>query len=437
MLYAGLILNAVFLESVASSYTLAGNLTRLSILSLVYGAFLGLAIFYVPARLSAHNSARIEDALQFCVGPQGSWIFGKIIFPAWIFAWFSYNTMVALSCMDASLFHKDWSQPNFVRRAFVGLIWLILIAPAAKEPFAKLAKFSIFTTKVSITVIFGLALSSRAWVFETMAGYADSKWEAAMPLETQVLLWAAPPLLFAGRLTQHPKITKQAILSIVAIGIMIPVLFAVLSGILTMAGAEGISGIHPVKIPSYLNYAYKRPGQGGWVKLLVMVFTFVAATRFAANLGVSLVTRRPRLWVAAALTIIVVTLVNALSFMGGGYGDLIMRGWQYTSAPFAPLAGVICAAYVKTRNRALVFSPTHQQLAFLAWIAGCAITFAPTWSEQYPDAAGVRPAWIIAGWFVSFTATWLLTLAISQGRVLERISPTRAVSNPDSDAPIS
>jgi hypothetical protein len=425
MLYAGIILNAALLQSVGNSVALVGKLTRLSTVLVAYGAFLGAAIFYVPARLSAHNGPPIEDSLRSCIGSQGAWLFGKIVLPLWISAWFCYNTALALGCMDASLFHKDWSPPSLLRRAFIGLVWLILIAPAAKEPLPKLARFSMFTTKVSIAVILGLALSSRAWVSETIADYANSKWESAMPLEPLVLLWVAPPLLLAGRLTHDLKISKHATLSIIAIGIVIPVLFAVLSAILTIAGAEGISGMHPMKLPSYLMYAYKRPDQMGWVKVLLMTFTLLAATRFAANLGVSVITRRPRLWIAAAFT----TGIIALTWFVKGYW--IMRAWEYTAVPFVPLAGVLCAAYLKARGHAFVFSLAHQRLALLAWVTGCVITFVPTWSERYPDAAGLRPAWVILGWFVSFAATWLLTRTASHGRIGERISPATGAPNPD------
>jgi len=400
MLYAGLMLNAAVLESVGFSYALIGNLTRLCIVLLAYGAFLGFAIFYLPARLGADDGPRIEDLLRSCIGSWGAWLFAKILFPIWIFAWFCYNTAYATRCLDVAIFHAGWSEPGIARRAFIGLIWLILIAPAAMQPFPKLAKFSVFTTKVSVALIFGLALSGRAF-FQTIASYPDTPWKSALPLEANVLLWMAPPLFFAGRITRDLKVSHRTLLSIIAFGITLPVLFTVLSGMLTLTGAEGIGQMHPMKFPSYLRYADFRQNQLGWVKILLLTFTFLAATRFAASLGVSILPRRSKAWILA-------TIALAIFIVMEGQGNWMIPGvWEYAAVPFIPLAGVLCAAYLRTRGRPFAFSLAHRCAALLACVAGCVVAFVPAWSEPYGDPVGIKPAWVSLSWLVAFTFAWL------------------------------
>jgi hypothetical protein len=406
-LYAGLTLNLIVLESVGFSYHLVGNLPRLSLVLLAYGIFLGAAVFYVPARLSSNNGPPLEDILRSCLGGRAAWFSVKIIFPAWIFAWFFYNTAYACRLLEVSIFHRTWFQPSFSRQLFVGLLWLFLIAPAAKAPLPTLARFTVFTTKVSAILILGLALSSRDWIPNGIEEYKAEGWAFAMPLEVNLLLWTAPPLMFAGRLTGSLRLSKRAFLAITAGGIIIPVLFVALSAVLTMAGAEGVIGGWLRKLPSYFRYVYSRPHDIGWVKVLLMTFTLLAATRFAANLGVSVITRRPRLWIAALQTLAVIAATWILD-LGSRPLNLyaMIRAWQYTALPFVPLAGVLCAAYLNTRGGEFVFTPAQQKLSILAWLAGCVVTILPTRPDYYSDGSGVRPMWVMFGWAVSLGAAW-------------------------------
>jgi len=106
----------------------------------------------------------------------------------------------------------------------------------------------------------------------------------------------------------------------------------------------------------------------GWVKLWVVAVTMLAAGRFCVSCARESLGRWRRRW-------IVYLLIGAIMYL------TFELHWALAAAPFLPLAGVICAAYLACRE--FIFGRAEQALAVLVWLAQCGVS----WETYLADAA--------------------------------------------------
>jgi hypothetical protein len=210
------------------------------------------------------------------------------------------------------------------------------------------------------------------------------------------LFWVLPPLLLSDQLVGANRGDRRALTKFMVAGIAVPLVFTIVAAILTMAGAAELS-IRNQKVPDYVIYAYSRPRQLGWVKVLMLTFTLLTASRYAANVTARILGRGRGL--AAGIAAPTLLLAVSLGFSNDTWNYL---AWQYAAIPFAPLAGVLCGVYATTRIPQRTLDSRDRHLALLAWVLGCAATGIPMW----PAGWGSASAWMVFGWAVSFAATY-------------------------------
>jgi hypothetical protein len=405
MLYAGLFLNAGLLEYVGSFYPLAGRLWWLLLILLAYGAFLGWGVFYVPARYALVHGEDAEGLVAACLGRPFAYFFKYAMLPLWLASWFAFNSLIAAQIITATLIECESEYPSPVKLS-VALILIGLTVPAAAASASKLARASVFTTKLSFVVIVGLVLLSRRGLPDTMQEFANQSISAALPFDTQILLWAAPALLLAGRFTRELQMRGPGLHWLTVGAVVLPLAFAAAAGVVTVAGLAGGAGSN-----NYFQAAAARPGPLSWVNLLWLGFTVLGAARFAAHAGVQLLPVRWRGFIAAEA---VSALLIWISFLLWGPRWYEVKALQYCAIPFVPLAGVLCAAALASRGRRIDLTTMAKGFALFAWITGCVVTCLPRpsgcllyGSETWIPPEYCRVAWVVPGWVVSFGLIWL------------------------------
>lgn len=399
MFFGGLIVNAGLLEIICTNYDLLARPWLLLPTLLVYVGFLCLAVLYVPSRCGGW-----EQAVERCIGARAAWVMRRVIVPAWAFAWFAYLTLTALYCLDLVLYHYGKAPrgaQSIPQTLPLALARLVMIAPAASASLPALARWSVFLTKVSFAGAFGLALSTAEYVPDVIVRLQSYEFEPRSFLEVQLLLWVVPPLLLSSSLVSEHGSDRRALFKIMIVGIAVPMLFATLAALSTVAGTSELGNLYR-KYPGYIRYAYGRPERIGWVKVLLLTFTLLTAARFAAHLWVRYCVREPTIRAAIAVTAVMLLTTFGFQEITWSY-----CAWQYAAMPFAPLTGVLCGAYVVS-GADLTLDSQGQRWLLLAWIAGCVTTSIPRWSAEYPDYAGIWPAWVLLGWLVSFGAAYLI-----------------------------
>ena len=435
MLYAGLVVNAGLLEYVGMDYNLAAHPVRLSLTLLLYVFFLCVGVFYIPVRLGNLNGSSFEHVVKWCVGDKAAWVFQRFIVPVWAIAWFAYVSFFAMLCMELAFFYRDSSQPGpgIARNILIAVVWFALIAPAAGAPLPQLARSSVFVAKVSFAVVLGLAVSSAKYVPNTVAWINYEVPAPMLPLESHLLFWAVAPVLLAGHFVHGYGSNRRAMTKVMIVGIAIPLAFAAFAAVSTTAVDAGVD-MRFRWMPVYSSAVSSITHQLGWVKVLLLTFTLLTAARYAASLSVGSLCRERSLGAGAVITAILL----AASF-GMRAIDWRNYAWQYAAIPFAPLAGVLCGAFAVTRAPGFALDSRDQHLSVLAWIAGCITTCIPTWWTGYPAYSGMKPAWVLLGWTVSFTATYLAhTIRRHSANSLNRRSPEVVKARLDTtDAPRS
>lgn len=401
-LLAGVFLNAALLNYVGTLYPLAGNLLLLALTLAIYAAFLGWGVCYYPLKLGAKHGGGLDAAISAALGETVAWLVRRILIPLWASAWFLYLASHAIWMLSWVLLprvsphdvaHIEWRAP-------MAAIWLVLVAPAASGSLARLARSSVFVVKVSCVLILGLALSTARYVPESITMIRERGHGPLPPLEPMLLLWAVPPLFACGALLQPLLGDRRGLRKAMAWGIVAPLAFAVLAALLTMTGAAVLE-MRYAKVPWYLHYAAARFSKLGWVKLLLLTFTLLTASRLAANLVVNNFTQRQSVFTGATGTVALLVITLAANNTMGEY--LL---WQFAAIPFAPLAGVLCGVWAATGTQPDSVRSWYRACAIVAWLAGCAVAASPIWMPAEKGHYRFE-GHLLFGWVISFLLTWL------------------------------
>jgi hypothetical protein len=172
-------------------------------------------------------------------GSRTLWFFDKILVPMWGISCFIYCSGPAQVFIRTGL--KLPLTDNLANRLATGAIWFAILAPVVSYSIPQLASASVFIARVAFIAVAGLMFSA------TQFGPQWAKWElfsealSPLPLEPEVLLWIAPPVMLClSAIKDQPKST-----SIIALaGIAGPALFAPVAAIITVAGAAAGGSMH-------------------------------------------------------------------------------------------------------------------------------------------------------------------------------------------------
>ena len=407
---AGVILNLSLLESVSPDYSLIAHPAWLFTAISLCALFLCFAVVLLPAKLIYGSGSTFAQTVEQCIGARAAWVFLKLVVTVWAAGWFSSICWYAVFGIERAIDHAPsihWApfgERSMLRTMGIAFFWLLMIAPAARVSMAELARWSVWLSKVSFCAVIGLLLSAATFFPQAMDRLEgdELKWRYLLGLEPSLLLWAVPPLflgvpLMAGHLT-----TRRGKIIVFGLGIALPLVFGILAVLLTTAGATMLGIVH-TKYPSYIAYVLARPYKLGWVKMLVMTFTLLTASRLAAHVCAEALPGR-RSWAKAiAVTALLLAGSFALWEVPWGY-----RVWQLAAIPFAPLAGVLGGTYLAG------WSPRGQAWSALAWLAGCLVTCLPMFTAEYPSYSGIWPAWVFFGWLVSFSGTYFARVLLAR-----------------------
>jgi hypothetical protein len=357
--YAGLILNAGFLQLALQTPWYAANVLTMVLGPLLWGLFLLVAVYCVPAR----TGLGFRDLVDAALGPWAGAFIWWILVPVWVLNWFGYQTMVFAAGMRIGLLREgEWWQYGSDNELAVHWPWLILTGLAALRPLSRLAEWAGLHVKLSLAILLAAPFAYRAeW---------PAAWERlgapsccpGLPEMQKLPLWIAPALLFAGSFSGG-KILLNGLA-----GIVLPFILSVLAGFALFAGALSAGGNHSEYLSAF--------GAG---KMLVVVLTMVLAGRFCLAIVGEHLGEWRRWW-----TVFPVTAGMILWSWGRWQEEF---HWQEAASPFLPLAGVLSAAYLVRRE--FVFSRAEQAAAIAAWVGGC------VWWEQ-PLAAWTA-SFVLAG----------------------------------------
>lgn len=400
-LLAGVFLNALFLDFVATFYTHFENVWLLALRLSLYSAFLCLAVLYFPLQLGMRFNGGLDAGIGAAMGIGTAWAVRNLLIPIWASVWFVALASFATSTLYTTLVpvRAEAGYSHYWRVLF-SAIWLLLIAPAASGPLGRLAQSSIFVVKVSSVLILGLALSTARYLPEAIEKIRA--WEGSVPsLEPALLFWVVPPIVASSPLIRPLLDDRQKLRTVMLWGVAIPFCFAVWAALSTLAGASVIeNGFR--KVPLYSHYAGARFNKLGWVKLLLLTFTLLTASRFAANLAAHTLARRGGIAAGTAITAGLLLLQHTIDL---SYWDTI--SWlRYISIPFAPLTGVLCGVYAVKRIEAAPAGLGERICAIVAWLTGCAVASSPMWMPAEHE----RPFFLgnhLLGWLAAFLLTWL------------------------------
>lgn len=328
-LYAALLLNAGLFHEIGIWKKGSGEPWALGLMLagvaglLIWGAFL-------PS-VAAETSFDSRLAARF--GRWPAFIIYRLLLPAWAVSWFAAQAKAAVTCLD-----------GLFPGAPIAWVAITALHPLQTAP---------FLMKVSLAAAIGLLLSTWPWLPAEWSRATEWPMAPGAPA-TYLLLWIVPALLLAGHWrTKQPR-------KVAVYGVAIPLVFSASFALITMLGAAGHS-VGMSKLPLYLRYAGLRGQHEGWVKLLVLSFTLLAAARFAVWTG-SLVSNWPR--------IAVTLLFGIATWLGlGSWGH--SPAWLVTALPFAPLAAVL-----------VVRSPISPMAGTAAWLTGWLIAWLPLASQD-------------------------------------------------------
>jgi len=414
VLYATLFFNAALLELNSYQLLTASQLGPFSVPVLLAAIFLGLGVFYVPARLGQPLGWLAEA----CLGRVAGGFVSRFLLPAWLLTWCGFVSELGVRCLRYSLFPETPSFPNenpFLLGCAL-LIWFCVIVVASRASPTSFSQTAVLPLKLSVVVFVGLAISSRPWESNSLGWVVFSDSDPYVRLLNSIVLWGGPPILFVGNWLGPPpnegrSYPASVVLESMALGVVLPVILAFLLGGLTVVGATGISNLY-WKLPSYLGYAAARISHLGWVKLLLMTFTLLMAARFAANLAVMQVVRA-RNWATTSAVVAILTL--PVIFLDSG---LVWGAWCVPATLFLPLAGVFTSAYL-IRGADLTLPATARHVALCAWISGSAVACIPLGARWTPLLVVSEHSWPLAGWL-----TALLFMYAGRSKVAEPSAAT-------------
>ena len=408
MLGAGVLLNLSLLDSLSRDYSLIAHPAWLFAAISLGALFLCFAVLLLPAKLISRSGTSFVQTVEECIGARPAWVFQKLVVTVWAAGWFSSICWYAIYGLEQAIDSAPLRHGERSRALTVGvaLFWLLMIAPAATVSLAEVARWSIWLTKVSFCAVVGLLLSAATLlpqVMDRLEGL-ELEWRYLLGLEPSILLWTVPPLFLAVPLMAEPLATRRGRLIVFGAGIALPLLIGILAALLTTAGATTLSVIN-TKYPSYIAYILARPVKLGWVKILVMMFTLLTASRLAAHVCAEALPGRRSWGKAVAVTALLLACNFALWKAPWGF-----RVWQMAAIPFAPLAGVLGGTYLAGAG------PRRQAGSTVAWLAGCLVTSLPMFAAEYPSYSGIWPAWVIFGWLVSLAGTYMARVLLGRAR---------------------
>jgi hypothetical protein len=400
-LLAGVYLNVVFLDFLGANYSQVTNVWLLAFKLSLYAAFLCFGVVYFPLRSGAKLDGGFYAWIGAVMGDGVARAVRNLLIPIWASVWFASLASKATWTLYMTMVpSRPGGEFSLCWRVLFSATWLLLITPAASGSLQRLAQSSVFVAKVSFALILGLALSSARYVPEAIERIRG--WEGPIPsLEPVLLFWAVPPLVACSPLILPIIGDRRKLSTIMILGIGLSLCFAVLAALFTMAGASAIE-VGFQKAPYYSRYAAARFNKLGWVKLLLLTFTLLTASRLAANLVTHTIVRRGGLIAGVAVTAGLLVLADATALP---YWDTI--SWlTYISIPFAPLMGVLCGVHAAARGQATPAERVEHTLAVVAWLAGCAVASSPMWMPAEHGRQFFEGRHLL-GWLVSFLLTGL------------------------------
>jgi hypothetical protein len=413
LLYSGFFLNAAFLQFAGDQYFLLYSRTQFALVLLVASTLLIGGVFYAPARLGASSGLDLSGAVQLYLGRAVSLMVNRALVPLWACTLFLYIGMMATISLDVSLFHSERPsiQPGLWRGLLIGLFWFVVIVPGVKDSLTGLARTSPLLAKASLAAIVGLALSTSGWWGKFIDEVPSSPPEVPVVLGSVIMLWAAPALLLVGTFTRNtaPPTGQRSILLIGTV-IGLGLVFALVIGLFTLAGAA-MTSVRFRKVPDYILYAYMRPHQLGWMKLLALCLTMILSARFLLNVVTRSLRSQPGWFLSAAVTGVLLGTAYAVP------RDMAQTLWTRAAIPFPALGAVLTAAHL-TRKGAQPPTATDRAAAASAWMLGCIVCTLPLWVKSIGDYYYVRMPWAIQSWLCSFglTAMYFLVKRVRSSR---------------------
>ena len=211
MLGAGVILNLSLLESVSRDYFLIAHPAWLLAAISLCALFLCWAVVLLPAKLIAGSGNSFAQAVEESIGARAAWVFQNFVVTVWAAGWFSAISWYAVYGLQQALYRGPVPRSEWVMATTVGiaLLWLLMVAPAARASLADMARWSVWLTKVSFCAIVGLLLSAAPFFPQAVEGLdgREIPWRYLVGLEPSLLLWTVPPLLLGVPLRAWNQIT--------------------------------------------------------------------------------------------------------------------------------------------------------------------------------------------------------------------------------------
>jgi hypothetical protein len=350
--YAGLILNAGFLEFALQTPGRGANVLAMVIAPLLWGLFLVFGAYLVPARTGMGPRELLEAQLGRWAGGFVWWI----VLPVWAVSWFDMLTGLFAYTVHAPFFRwQESDRLSIDTRIAVYWPWVLLTGLAGLKAVDRATS----PLKISAIILAAAPFAYRhGWPEAAQyLGEVTCCFEKIWAMQN-LTLWLAPSLLFAGRFEERS-------LRLGMMGIVLPMVGATTVGFLTSAGST--------QLRNTMNYLAAVGGNGPErsIKIFLLSFTLLATGRFCVALLCEHLGEWRRWWVVFPM---ISLLIWGLRFWPS------RLEWQVTAVPFVALAGVMCAGYL--HRKAFAFTAAEQVLAAVAWVCGSAFGVAAYFSED-------------------------------------------------------
>ncbi len=341
-LFAGLTLNAVFLQHAANTQWHGANAVTVWLGPLVWGLFLVFAVYYVPAKTGL-GPRELLDA-QF--GPATAWGIWWLLLPLWAVSLYRELTLLFTFAIHEPF--RRWEEANRVSvdtQIATYWPWIILTGLA---PLQQSARWTGLLVKVSAAILLAAPFAYRDdfRYIHPPACCGEIWWMQ------DLVLWLAPALLFAGRFRDG----KEGVIWPGILGIALPLTAGATAAAFTVLGGFAMYGKRAGGMDGYIT-SLVASGKPAAVKLILLTFTLLVAGRFCIGLLSERLGQRRHWWIVFPLT-------AALAWNGHGLPSRI--DWQITATPFLALAGALCAGYL--RRPSLAFDKTEQRPAAAVWV---------------------------------------------------------------------
>ncbi|MBL8240059.1 MAG: hypothetical protein JNM66_21740 [Bryobacterales bacterium] len=403
-LYAGLTLNAVFLQEAVNAQWRGGGIVTLWLGPLVWGLFLVYAVYYVPAR----TGLGARELLEAQFGRWCAWGIWWVLLPLWALSLYSELSAVFAAAIFESLCRwEEASRISIDTRIATLWPWVVLTGLAGFAPLRQTTAWAGFLVKVSAVILFAAPFAYRDYWTHSLHHLLPAACCGEIWWTQDLVLWLAPALLFAG----HFRDPGENVIRPALLGIVLPLTAGVTAAFLTVLGGLAEYGKRAAAAAGYITSLVTH-GKPGAVKWILLTFTLLVGGRFCVCLLCERLHRWRRWWLVFPLT-------AALAWGVPGYPDKL--AWQITATPFLALAGALCAGYLCRPT--LAFSNTEQRLAAAA--AGAGGVFGVIARHNHHESA-------FLAWLTGFllTAFGLHILGVSQRCLLpapECVSGKRGV----------